>query len=348
MEHVAIDLGKKESQICLRDERGNILDERKVPTNAIGTYLEARPGAKRVILETCAEAFDVADEVKRLGHTPVIVHATLAPALGVGQHGVKTDRRDAQALSKASIRMDLESVHLPSKLSRERKSMIGAREVLVASRTKLINHVRGYLRTRRMTVKGTTPASFARQVKERLTSSPEGMPRMLERVLDMIKLVSEQIKEADKEVRAVAVADEDCKRFMTMPGIGPINAILYRSVIDDPTRFLNAHKMQSYLGQTPGERSSSERKQTTGITKAGSSAMRRALMQAAWCLWQRRPDDPMVKWARRIAERRNKLVAIVALGRKMIGVLRAMWRDKTSYDPSRTCAPRALPVAIAG
>ena len=66
MEHVAIDLGSRESQVCVRDERGDILLERKVATAKLGAYLSKRPHS-RVILETCAEAFFVADGDVLLG-----------------------------------------------------------------------------------------------------------------------------------------------------------------------------------------------------------------------------------------------------------------------------------------
>jgi transposase len=340
MEHVAIDLGKDQSKICLRDGQGTILEETKVATWKIGEYLKDHPGKKRVVLETCAEAFDVADEVLALGHEPVVVPATLAKALGVGQHGVKTDRRDAQALSKASVRMDLESVHIPSRESRERKSSCGMRDGLVSSRTKLVNNVRGYLRSKRISIKAGTAASLVKKVRAVLSERPEGLPVALDRQLIGIESLNHLIADADKELRAIAEADEDCQILMTMPGVGSITSIRFLASIDEPARFPNGHKMQSYLGMTPGERSSSERKRMTGITKAGPSALRWVLIQAAWSLWRTRPNDPMVLWAMRIAQRRSKPVAIVALGRKMISVLRAMLRDRTEYNPLSPCKPR--------
>ena len=77
-----------------------------------------------------------------------------------------------------------------------------------------------------------------------------------------------------------------------------------------------------------------DKKRTTGITKAGSTRLRWLLVQAAWSLMRCRPNDPMAVWAREVAHRRGKQVAIVALARKMAGVLFAMWRDEIDYDPS--------------
>jgi Transposase len=140
-EHVAIDLGGKESQICIRQPDGTIIEERKVPTRKL-TELVTTWAPSRVVMETSAEAFKVADTALAAGHQVRVVPATLVRLLGVGERGVKNDQRDAQQLSKASWQTDMPSVHIPSKPARELKSICGARDVLVGTRTKLSNNVR--------------------------------------------------------------------------------------------------------------------------------------------------------------------------------------------------------------
>ncbi len=83
------------------------------------------------------------------------------------------------------------------------------------------------------------------------------------------------------------------------------------------------------------ERSSGDRKRITSITKAGSPKMRWALIQSCWVARRWAREDPMVQWALAIERRRGKKVAMVALARKMAGILFAIWRDGTTYDPSR-------------
>ena len=51
-----------------------------------------------------------------------------------------------------------------------------------------------------------------------------------------------------------------------------------------------------------------------------------------------KPDEPMVKWALAIAARRNKQVAVVALARKLVGILWAMWCEGTAYESAKTAA----------
>jgi transposase len=181
-------------------------------------------------------------------------------------------------------------------------------------------------------VRATTAASLVKQTRKVLQRHPEGLSLALDRVLRSIESLSELIAEADKELDTLAKADPICSNLMSMPGVGPVTSIRMRAGIDDPRRFPNGHRMQSYLGLTPGERSSSDTKRITGITKAGSSPLRWVLIQAAWSFWRSRPQDPNVLWAKRIAARRCNAVAIVALARRMSAILRAMWISGEPYS----------------
>ena len=332
MHHIAIDLGGRESQVCVRSEDGTILQEGKHPTAQLEKLLRTQERS-RVILETSAEAFAVADAVLRQGHEVRVVPATLAPALGVGARQTKTDKRDAQALSSASCKMDLPTVHIPSMEARARRSLCTARESLVNARTQLINSVRGYLRTQLLRPATGKTETFARRVRKRMESQPEGMPVMIERLLLAIEALNAQIAGADEELEQIAGADPICRRLMTVPGVGPVTAVRFAAAVDKIDRFESAHKLEAYLGLTPGEDSSSERERRTGITKAGPPRLRWALVQACWSLWRTRPADRNVAWAQEIAKRRSKRVAIVALARKLAGILFAMWRDGADYDP---------------
>ncbi len=142
MEHCAIDLGGRKSQVCIRRNDGTILHESRCETSSLKSWLQELPQL-RVVMETCAEAFGIADAALAAGHEVRWCRATLVRSLGVGARRNKTDRRDAQVLSEVSCRIDLPSVHVPSKRSRERKTICGMREALVGCRTKLINNVRG-------------------------------------------------------------------------------------------------------------------------------------------------------------------------------------------------------------
>ena len=193
MEHIAVDIGGRESQICRRAADGLILEETRVATRELGQWFSSRAPA-RIILETCAEAFAIADQAMAAGHEVRVVAATLVASLGVGARKTKSDRRDARILSEASCRIELPGVHIPSAESRARKTMLSMRDGLVQSRTMLINTVRGWLRTIGVRCRSGSPETFPDRVREALGSA--SLPSHVERQLDVIAEVSTQISES--------------------------------------------------------------------------------------------------------------------------------------------------------
>ena len=148
----------------MRRSDGQIVEERRCRTAALPAYLATRPRS-RVVVETCSEAFGIADAALAIGHEIRVVPGTLVRSLGVGARRLKTDRRDAQVLSEVSCRIDLPSVHVPSRQARERKTMCGMREALVGARTKLVNTVRGWLRAEARRPRSGELTTFAARVR---------------------------------------------------------------------------------------------------------------------------------------------------------------------------------------
>ncbi len=329
MEHIAIDIGGRESQICRRSADGSIVEERRVLTQSLGGWFSGL-APSRVVFETCAESFWLADLAKEAGHDVRVVAASLVAALGVGSRRTKTDRRDAQIVSEVSCRIDLPSVHITSTESRQRKSMLSMRDGLVQSRTLLINTVRGWMRGNAIRCGSGGADNFPARVRKAVSAPPP----YVERQLRAIESLSKELYEADDELSTIAKADPTCPRLMSVPGIGPVTAIAFAATLDRVERFESAHKLQAYLGLTPGEYSSSDRQRRTGITKAGSTRLRWLLVQAAWALLRVRPAEPISLWAAEITKRRGKRVAVVAVARKLAGILFALWRDGTFYSPT--------------
>jgi len=330
MDHCAIDLGGRKSQVCVRSPDGQLLFEGPYDTHSLPEFLRLLPRS-RVIVETTAEAFRVADAAKEAGHEVRVVPATLVRSLGVGARKTKTDKRDARALSEVSCRIDLPSVHIPSARSREWKAICGMHDALTASRTKLINNLRGWLRGQGLRIgKGKAETFAERMMKFEL-------PDYVTSQVEALAALTRKIRESDKRIETLA-KDELCERLMTVPGIGPSSAVRFVAAIDEISRFESAHKVESYLGLVPGESSSSERQQRLSITKAGSASVRWVLGQAAWALQVRCQDPaarPLQLWAAEIARKRGRQIATIALSRKLAGILYALWRDGTRYEQRR-------------
>lgn len=331
MNHIAIDLGGSKSQVCVRNCVGEILEEIRLDTSKLSQYLE-KQAKGRVIMETCAESWAIGDAAKKIGHEVRIVPGHLVKTLGVGSRGIKNDRKDAQALSEVSTRIDLPSVHLRSASSREIQMQLKLRGQLVCTRTQLINSVRGWMRTQAFGIKGGATTTFP----QRLRSKEPNLPNYIQRQLDQIGSLNEAIGKADLELKQTAFGIPNVQLLQSIPGIGVLTSLAFLSVIDTCERFASAHYLQSYVGLTPGEKSSGKKQRTTSITKAGSSMLRTLLVQAAWTLYIHRPHEPIVRWAKGIEQRRGKKIAIVALARKLAGICFAVWKTQRVYQPSLT------------
>lgn len=337
MHHIAIDLGSVKSQVCVRDGSAKIVQEKAIATAELGNWFKEQ-SAGRVIMETCTESYAVARLAKACGHDVRVVAATLVKQLGVGERRLKNDQRDARKLSEASVRMELTGVHVASPEAQQMQLVCGLRESLVQARTKLINSAKAYVRgTLTVLAKGdaeTTP----RRVRAAMGTQ---LPNSVERVLVSIEALNEQIKQADKEARQLAKKNPLCARLQTAPGIGPITALRFVARVDGVERFPNAHYLESYLGLIPSDSSTGKTQNRFGsITKAGDKKLRWTLVQAALSAKRHYPQDPAVSWAINVGKRRGKHVATVALARKLAGIMYAMLRDGSDYDPKKMTEPR--------
>jgi transposase len=200
----------------------------------------------------------------------------------------------------------------------------------VGARTKVLNTVRGWLRAEGRRPRGGDTATFPARVRQLYS---DGLPPYVERQLRTIDALTAEIGDADRDLATVAKADPTARRLMTVPGVGPSTSIRFVAALDEISRFRGAHAVESYLGLVPGEDSSAERRRRTSITKAGPAALRWCLVQAAWAARRARRQDPMQRWADEIEKRRGKRVAVLALARKLAGMLYAIWRDGTVYEP---------------
>ena len=179
------------------------------------------------------------------------------------------------------------------------------------------------------------PVSLPRKVRAALLADDKGLPAHIERLLVVFETLSTQIAVVDEELKLLADGDERMQQLMTVPGVGPVTAAQFVAAIDRVERFPNAVSVASYLGLIPGEKTTGFRTRRTRLTQAGAPQVRWALGQVAWLLYLRRPRDPMVQWAKQVAEHRGAQVAITALARKLAHVLYALWKHQTVYDPAQ-------------
>jgi transposase len=342
MEHVGIDLGATKCHVVRLSAAGEVLERRAIGTGAMELWMRGLEPS-RVVMETCTQSPAMARLAQRSGHTVVVIAGTLVRTLGVGARGIKTDDRDADVLARASLRIEsLPGVHLRSEQATHQRELVSTRGRLVKSRAQVALSVKSHMRGRLITIRGRASSqSFCETVRSVLLKTEEGLPAHIEMLLKTFEFLTTQIDELQEQIEKIACESKACQKLMTIPGVGPYVALSFVSTIDEVSRFESADKLGSFLALTPGEHTTGGKIRRTGTIHAGPVWLKSALVQAAWSMWRTTPQAPMVLWARGIAEKRGKRIAIVALARKLATVMWAMWKRDQSYCPELASSVRA-------
>ena len=333
MEYGAIDLHSRKTLIRIVDEDGAVLLDRTITTTREG-FGQVFGGRQRmrVLLETGTESEWVAQAIEAEGHEVIVADPNYALMYGVTVRAVKTDRRDVAALAEACRLGIYRAAHRVSAAQRQVRRRLRVREQLIRMRTQAINLLRAQLRQEGYRLPpGSSPTAAVRC--RRLALSP-ALRDDLAPILGLLDDLAPRIKACDAAADRQATADPVVRRLMTAPSVGPIVGLTYRAVIDDVGRFPDARTSTAFLGLVPREESSGTRRRKGGITKRGPTALRVLLIQAAWGIWrQRQGRAALHAWVERLAARRGRRIAVVALARRLARILYAMWRDGCDYRP---------------
>jgi transposase len=336
---IGLDLHKRETQLCLLGADGSVTERRIATTRPqLTAVLGGRPPA-RVLLEASTESEWVARHLESLGHEVVVADPGYAPMYATRSRRVKTDKRDARTLAEACRLGAYRPAHRLSEAQRHVRAELAVRDALVRTRTRHVAVLKALVRRDGLRLAAGTPertaAKFA--VLDATGAVSDALRTEVAPLLALLAPLNDQIAAADRRIAALAAGDPRVRRLTTAPGVGPVTATAFVATLDDVGRFRDAHQVMSYLGLVPSERSSGERQHRGRITKAGSPRVRWLLVEAAWrTLRAPGPDGATLHaWARRVAARRGTKVAVVALARRLAGVLYVMWRDGADYCASR-------------
>jgi len=340
MDTIGIDLHKRESQVCMLTDAGDVIERRIVTSRERFTAVLGERAPARILLEASTESEWVAQYLESLGHTVIIADPNYAPMYATRSRRVKTDRRDARTLAEA---LRLDAYRVAHRLSAERRHVraeLAVREALVRTRTRYIALAKALVRRDGLRV----AACESHLVAQRITALAlsDTLASELLPLFEILAPINVQIAAADRRITALMETDAAVALLQSAPSIGPITAAAIVATIDDVTRFTSAHQFEAFLGLVPGERSSGEKRRVGRITKAGNTRARYLLVEAGWRILRSKAAETAAlrAWALGIAERRGKRIAVVALARRLAGILYAMWRDNRAYDASQLRTPR--------
>jgi len=243
----------------------------------------------------------------------------------------KNDRNDARSLAHPIRSGWFKAVHVKSVESQELRTLLVAREFFVNKLRDHENEIRGLLRPFGLKVGRVAARDFEARIRE-LTAGTPRLRLCMEALLAGRAEMLRQLAELHRELLRVTANDELCRRFMTIPGVGPVTALAFKTAIDDPARFRRSSDVGAHLGLTPRQYQSGETDVRGRISRSGDAFTRTALFTAADVMLTRSRQWTSIRaWGLRIAKRSSLKKAKIAVARKLAVVMHRMWRDDVPF-----------------
>lgn len=249
----------------------------------------------------------------------------------IAESVAKCDALDARVLNQlARANLKLPTCYMPDDEEFALREHLRARSDLVRMRTMMKNRIHAVLHRRGiLTPKEGLFTKDGRKFLEQLALDDAGRS-IVQRYLSALDLFESLIDESDKDLKQVKRRPRWAKPaalLETMPGIGLITALTILAELGDLKRFKSRAAVANYAGLVPVIRDSNSKHYSGGITHRGSAHLRHVLSEAAWTAVKRVPIYEAM--FTRVAGRRGKQVAIVAVARHMLeDAVRMLWKDE--------------------
>lgn len=210
-----------------------------------------------------------------------------------------------------------------------------SRQQLLNKTHDIENAMRGSLKVFGLRIGIVTRSAFEVRVLELVADHPI-LLAITEPMLRVRRAMIEAFEVLDRMCRQLARRDPVCRRLMTIPGVGVVVALTYRTGVDAPERFSRSRDVGAHFGLTPRRYSSGQTDFDGRISRCGDEMIRTALYQAAHVLFHHGPWSSLRSWAMRLAKRGSVKVAKVALARRLAVITHRMWTDGTEFRWSAT------------
>jgi len=332
-----LDLGDKYSYLCLLDtDGGEMIEEGRVRTTP--EALRRRFASERpmcVAIEAGTHSPWVSRLLEECGHEVLVANSRKLRLIYANKQ--KTDEVDAENLARLA-RLDPKLLY-PLKHrgedSQVHMASIRSREALVSSRTQLVNHVRGAVKSFGHRLPKCPARSFHKRASEHI---PEALRPALEPILETIGSLTERIRQYDRKLEAISKEHyPETDLLRQVEGIGPLTALTFVLTVEDPYRFEKSRSVGAYLGLVPASDQSGDRDPQKRISKEGDEMLRKLMVGSAhYILGPFGSDSDLRRHGEKIASRgakNSKKRAVVAVARKLAVLLHRLWVTAEVYDP---------------
>jgi transposase len=313
---IGLDVHRDFCEVAIRED-GVTRSAGRIGTSPEQLELFARSLATtdRVALEATGNAWAIAQLLIPYVGEVVLAHPKKLRAIAEAK--VKTDKVDARVLAELLAADCLARVWIGDELTRALRRLVSRRRGLVKRRTQVKNEIQAVLHRN---LKPRPPVTDLFGKRGRAWLSEQALPLderlTIEGSLRQLDFLAGELGAVDRAIAELVVEDEDVRRLMTIPGVDVVTASTLRAVIGDVSRFPSPRHLVGYLGLHPKLSQSGAGPARHGRTsKEGPAAARHVLVEAAWSA--ARGAGPLRAFALRVAARRGRNVATVAVARKL-------------------------------
>jgi transposase len=333
---IGIDLGDKFHIAVVFDGEGNELETAQVTNTKAGvSKFFQRYKHARVAMEAGTHSPWISRLLGEMGLTVYVGNPRKLRCIWDSTD--KSDARDARILGMV-CRIEPRMLHPLKHRSIQAQAdlaSIKSRDMLVKSRTQLINHVRGLVKANGDRLPKCSTASFAKKCEPLV---PPELQSALDAVFQTLFHLNEQIKALDLQIEQLSMERYPETQYLRqVPGVGPITALCFVLTIEDPAHFVKSRQVGPFLGLTPRRDQSGDTDKQLPITKAGNTYLRRLLVGSAqYIMGPFGPESNLRLHGMSIAARGGKNAkkrAVVAVARKLAVLMHRLWVTQDKYQP---------------
>lgn len=338
MKRIAVDLAKSVYQVAESVRVGHVSRRKRLDREAFRRYIQEQAEPVEWLMEACGTAHYWGRLALSLGHRVMLLHPRYVRPY---RRRNKTDRNDCDAILEAARCQGMHPVPVKSHAQQQLQQLHGLRETWKKSRTQRINLLRGILREAGIEAPTATDAFIraAHELVERAELAP--LSHQLHIVLAEINLYQQCMIECEQQLKRWHANDEIVRKLDEVSGIGVLTASALKAAVGQPERFANGRQLSAWLGMTPREFSSGERRKLGHISRQGNTYVRtllihgaRSALQAAQRCQANTPErmTGLQRWATQAAERIGHNKATVALANKLVRICWAVWCHERRFS----------------
>ena len=332
--YAGLDVSDKTTHVCVVTGEGAIVRRDVVASDpeVLAKWLKKHcSGLVRVVLETGPlSSFLYHGLTER--EVPVICICARHAKKALSARVNKSDVNDAESLAQLCRTGWFKQVHMKAGATHVDRAALKIRGQLITSRNAFANQLRGMLKLFGLRMGSVTTPNKRRERLDALFGQRPDLRGVFMPLVECIEVLEAQLARSARLLDARAAADPVAMRLMSVPGVGPIIALTFKSSIEDPGRFGRSADAGAYAGLVPRRNQSGMRDYKGHITKAGDPMLRAALYEAANSVLVRlKRPCALQRWGQKLAETKGPKRAKVAVARKLAALLHTLWQSETEF-----------------